>query len=88
MKDVKIEKEIECEVKLIKGEFFFEKCNENYGFECSLLLKEDFLDRDSLGLDDGEDSVFYVLVLGFYGLNCRCFLWVCKVCKCKIVVID
>lgn len=88
MKDAKNEKEIECEVKLIKGESSFEKCNENHGSECSSPSKEDSLDRDSLGSDDGEDSVPHVLAPGFHGPNRRCLLWACKACKRKTVAID
>lgn len=88
MKDAKTEKEIECEVKLIKGESSFEKCNENHGSECSSPSKEDSLDRDSLGSDDGEDSVPHVLAPGFHGPNRRCLLWACKACKRKTVAID
>ncbi|XP_061177258.1 uncharacterized protein LOC133185991 [Saccostrea echinata] len=87
MKDAKTETEIECEVKLIKGESF-EKFNEKHSSECGSPEKEDSIDRDSLGSDDGDDHVPHVLAPGFHGPNRRCLLWACKACKRKTVTID
>lgn len=87
MKDAKTEHEIEREAKLIKGESF-QNCIEKHTSECDSPGKEDSLDRDSLGSDDGDDHVPHVLAPGFHGPNRRCLLWACKACKRKTVTID